>query len=254
MNGLSGHSKSRIAQIVEEMFDKLAYQLVGGIPKLREAKRLFITTDNTLGLVNLFIQAMSNKRPNELEADVLKSMLESSHGYIEGLKNRTRANVAERLDGMARSAKLKGTKLSEDEIREALSEELGKARSAMITIVEAESTKMRNLGTMMDISRVAASVSDEDPTVFFVVVKDNVTCKECIRLHLMPDGVTPRLWKLSELKQGYHKRGEDHPSAFGLHPHCRCTLTYLSKGYGFDDKGKLKYKDLGHDEFAGQRE
>jgi hypothetical protein len=104
---------------------------------------------------------------------------------------------------------------------------------------------------MMDISRVAAGIGDNDPTVFFVVVKDDKTCNECTRLHLNPDG-TPRVLKFSELKQGYHKRGEDNPSAFGLHPHCRCTLTYLSKGFGFK-AGRVAYIREGHDEYAKQR-
>lgn len=122
----------------------------------------------------------------------------------------------------------------------------------MQAIVESESTKLRNLGTMMDISRVAADLGDDDPTVFFIMVRDGATCKECVRLHTI-DGGAPRLWKFSELKQGYHKRGEDMPSAFGLHPHCRCTLTYLSKGFGFDKTGRLKYISENHDELSTQR-
>lgn len=253
MNGISGSGKDRIHAIVEEMFDNLAFQLVGGLPKLQETKRLFISTERHFGLANLFVQAMANKTPNQIEKDVLRSLLESAHGHLEGLKNRTRAHVAERLDGLAREAKLRKEKLEVETIRAAIAEEMAKARSAMMTIVEAEATKLRNLGSMMDITRVASSISDEDPTVFFVVVKDDVTCKECIRLHLMADQMTPKLWKLSELKQGYHKRGENHPSAFGLHPHCRCTLTYLPKSYGFNAKGRLSFIDLGHDHFSTQR-
>ena len=105
---------------------------------------------------------------------------------------------------------------------------------------------------MMDISRTASGAGEYDPSVYFVVVKDDRTCKECIRLHLMPDGVTPRIWKFSELKQGYHKRGEDNPSAFGLHPHCRCTLTYLANGYGFDNRGWATYVARGHDQYSIQ--
>jgi len=108
------------------------------------------------------------------------------------------------------------------------------------------------MGHLMDITRVAESLNDNDPTVFFIMTKDARTCKECIRLHLMDDGVTPRLWKFSQLKQGYHKRGENNPSAFGLHPHCRCTIAYYSKGTGFDKDGKDIYVGPGHDEYLKQ--
>ena len=143
-------------------------------------------------------------------------------------------------------------KISAQDVDKVLQEEMSKAKAHLQAIVESESTKFRNLGTLMDITRVASSLNDEDPTVFFIIVKDGNTCKECVRLHTT-DGMTPKLWKFSELKQGYHKRGEDNPSAFGLHPHCRCTLTYLSKGFGFDKEGKIQYKSDGFDAFISQR-
>jgi hypothetical protein len=252
MFGISSSGKDAINRVVEDIFDKIALQLIGDIPKLKYKKLLLISSKPNFGLAHLFVQAMANKTPNAIEQDALKSLLESSFGYIESLKNRTRSNVAERVDGLVKEAKIRGQRVEDSQIEAVVQEELAKARSHLKAIVESESTKLRNVGSAMDISRVAASAGDEDPTVFFVVVRDNKTCEECKRLHLNPDG-TPKVWRFSELKQGYHKRGEDNPSAFGLHPHCRCTLTYLSKGFGFDKKGKVTFKSPGHDEFTRQR-
>jgi hypothetical protein len=254
MYGISSSGKEQIGNVIEDIFDKIALQFIGDIPKLRNVKRLVITSEENFGLTHLFVQAMANKALIPLEQDVLKSLLESSHGYIEALKNKTKSNVTERIDGLAREAKLQGRKLSQEEVNEALGEELKRASSGLMTIIESESNKLKNLGTMMDIAKVAASLGDEDPTVFFVVVKDITTCKECLRLHLMPDQMTPRLWKFSELKQGYHKRGEDNASAFGLHPKCRCTLTYLSEGFTFNEHGRVTYESENHDEYKKQRE
>ena len=253
MNGISSSSKDRINKVVEDMFDRLALQFVGDIPKLKNAKTLIISSNRNFGLPNLFVQAMQNKVPNPLEADVLKNLLDSAYGYIESLKNKTRSNVSDRLDGLVKEAKLQKRIIQDKEISAILEEEFQKAKSHMKAIAESEATKLRNLGTMMDISRVAANLGDNDPTIFFVVVKDKSTCKECVRLHLMPDQTTPRLWKFSELKQGYHKRSENNPSAFGLHPHCRCTLTYLSNGFGFDKSGKLTYINEDYNAFDKQR-
>lgn len=253
MFGVSSTGKEALGKTVEDLFDKIALAFIGDIPKLKGRKNLIISHSRNFGLPHLFVQAMANKAPNAVEQDVLKSLLDSAYGYVESLKNKTRSNIVERIDGLAREARLQKRKLTEEEVREVLDDELKRAKSHLQAIVESESTKLRNLGTMMDITRVASDIGDVDPTVFFVVVRDNSTCKECIRLHLMPDQATPRLWKFSELKQGYHKRGEDNPSAFGLHPHCRCTLTYLSKGFGFDVSGKLKYVEEDHDAYHGQR-
>jgi hypothetical protein len=252
MYGISSSGKESINRVVEDIFDKIALQLIGDIPKLKYKKLLLISSTPNFGLANLFVQAMSNKTPNAIEQDALKSLLESSFGYIESLKSKTRSNVTERVDGLVKEAKARDQKVSENQVQQVIDEELAKARAHLKAIVESESTKLRNVGSAMDISRVAASSGDDDPTVFFVVVKDSRTCEECKRLHLNPDG-TPKVWRFSELKQGYHKRGEDSPSAFGLHPHCRCTLTYLSKGFGFDKKGKVTFKSTSHDEFSSQR-
>lgn len=253
MIGVSGNGKEAITKIIEEMFDNIALQFIGDIPKLKHKKTFIISSKPNFGLSHLFVQAMQNKAPNPIEQDVLRSLLDSAHGYVEALKNKTRSNVTERIDGISREAKLNNRKLNEEEIQEVLSDELNKAKSHMKAIAESEATKLRNLGTMMDISRVASGLSDSDPTVFFIVVKDGATCKECIRLHLMDDEITPRLWKFSELKQGYHKRSDNNPSAFGLHPHCRCTLTYLSRGFNFDKSGKLRYHSEDYDAFSKQR-
>jgi len=251
--GLSSRVKEALSESIEGIFDNIALSFIGNIPKLKNKKNLIITGEQNYGLAHLFIQAMGNKAPNEIEADTLKSLLDSSHGYIEALKNNTRATITDRIDGLSREAALRNEKMNKEDVQAVISEEMDKAKSKMQAIAEAESTKLRNLGSMMDISRIAGDLQDSDPTVFFVVVRDGATCKECLRLHLMPNGVTPRLWKFSQLKQGYHKRGEDMASAFGLHPHCRCTLTYLSKGFGFDDDGRVTYISENYNARADQK-
>lgn len=251
MLGISSSGKEEISLVVDDMFDTIALQLIGDIPRLKYKKLLLITGQRHLGLPNLFVQAMANRTPNPIEQDVLKNLLTTVHGYIEALKAKTKNKIAERVDEIVKKAKANKQKASKNEIEDAIEEELASAKSHMRAIVESEATKLRNVGSLMDISRVAASQGETDPMVFFVVVKDGQTCKECLRLHLNPDG-SPRVWKFSELKQGYHKRGEPTPSAFGLHPHCRCTLTYLTKGFGFKD-GRVTYIGEKHDEFAKQR-
>jgi hypothetical protein len=68
----------------------------------------------------------------------------------------------------------------------------------------------------------------------------------------MPDLVTPRVWKLSEIGFGYHKKGENNPKIAGLHPHCRCGLAFLAPGFGFKG-GQVSWIGEGHDEYKAQR-
>ncbi len=253
MYGISSSGKSNIGHIIEEMFDRIALQFLGNLPRFKNSKNIVFSTSPNIGLSHLFIQAMENKTPNSIEFDMLKGLLETADGYIQAAKNQAKSNLIDRIDGLTKEANILGEKVDPAIIQAAINEEMHKARQKLITIVEAESSKLRNIGTLMSITRMAASVEDNDPTVFFVVVRDGVTCQECIRLHLMPNGVTYRTYKLSELKQGYHKRGEDVPSAFGQHPNCRCSLQYLSPGFGFNENGKLKYEHQGFDLYSEQK-
>ena len=253
MIGISGAGKENIGKIVEEIFDKIALSLVGNIPRLQNKKLMLFTTGQNYSLANLFVQAMANRSPNSIEQDALKSMLVSADGYIESLKSKTKSDLTEKIDGLVKEAKIRGHKVDPQAVEDAIAEEMKKAKAHIKTIAESEATKLRNMGTLMSISRVASSLNDDDPIVCFQIIKDGATCKECVRLHMMPDGVTPRVWKFSELKQGYHKRGEEYPSAFGLHPHCRCTLTYIGKSFGFDELGRLKYISEDYDIHEAQK-
>lgn len=254
MKGLSSAAKEQIASVVERMFDSMAVNLVGNLPKFQNKKTLIIGSSNRYNLANLFVQSISNKQPNTIERDLLKGLLDSASGYIDALKNKTQSTIVEKLDGMAREASLKKQKITESEIMAVIDEEMSKAKSHFIKITEAEGTKIRNTGKAVNIARAAADVGQEDPYVFFQVIKDASTCKWCIQNHLMPDGVTPRIFKLSEVKQTYlshadRKNGEI--SLCGQHPHCRCSVSYLPKSFGFKN-GKIAYVSQDHDEYENQ--
>lgn len=235
---MSSTSKDAIAIAVEKMFDSLAYRLLGNIPKLRN-KSPFFGSNPENSLAFIFVQALNGKYPNHIERDVLRSILNSSYGYIESLKNKTSSNVVESVDALIKEAKIKGNRVSSSQVNELISVEMDKARNHIKTIAEAETTKTRNIGHTLEITQKASEQGVEDPTVFFITIKDNSTCSECKRLHLMPDGITPRVFKLSEISMGWHKRGDDRPSACGEHPNCFTGSQKLST-----DKGLISFKEL----------
>lgn len=251
MFGISSSGKDAIIQAVEKMFDILSHNLLGDIPKLRENKMLMFQVKPRTTLAHLFLQSMNNKEPNHFEKDVLKSILNSSHGYLESLKSKTSSNVVEAVDALVKEAKANGDWVTPDQISAVFREQMAKTGSHLKLIAEAEATKTRNMGATMDIVTVSKDAGIADPNVFFIIVRDGKACNECVRLHMCEDGVTPRVWKMSELSMGYHKRGESRPSACGEHPHCRCTLSVLSPGYGFKN-GFISFISLKHDEYNEQ--
>jgi len=222
MYGISSSGKESISSHIDKMFDILAYKLLGRIPKLQNKPHLFDIFGG-ITLASIFVQALNNRDPNQFERDALRSILTSSHGYIESLKNKTSSNVVEGIDALVKEAKAKGTHVTKEQVNEIFSAEMTKAKGHMKLIAEAETTKTRNVGHTMEIASKAKDMGVSDPNVFFVIVRDGQVCSECVRLHMMPDGVTPKVYKMSELSMGWHKRGDDRPSACGEHPHCRCV-------------------------------
>jgi len=251
MYGISSSGKEAIEIAIGKMFDSLAYKLLGNIPKLRN-KSPFFGSSPAMSLAHIFIQALNGKNPNHFERDVLRSILNSSFGYIESLKNKTSSNVVESVDALVKEAKVRGERISSAQVAEVISAEMTKARGHMKLIAEAETTKTRNMGHTMEIAGNAKEQGIDDPIVFFIVVRDGLLCNECKRLHMLPDGITPRCWKMGELSMGYHKRGEDRPSACSLHPNCRCTISQLPPGWGFKN-GFVSFISLDWDEYKAQR-
>lgn len=253
MRGISSTGKEKIKGLVERLFDMIAIGLLGNIPSLKQ-KNLFFDYGKNLGLSYLFLSAMRNRRPNAVESDVLKGLLLSSHGYIESLKHSTSSNVVEQVDGLIREAGLNGETVSSEQIQEVIDEQLKKAKNSVKIVAESESTKIRNVGSVMEITRASAEKGIEDPIVYFSVIRDKYACKWCIKNHLHENG-TPRTFKLSEIKASYLSRSEKESgevSLCGAHPMCRCSICYLSPGYGFKN-GKLEFISIGHDEYSKQK-
>ena len=185
--------------------------------------------------------------PNER---VLNGLVKVATGYLDAEQERVKAKVIAAVNAwLITNPKADAMKVLGGELAPIWAETLKNVEK----IVDTESTKARNLGTLEGVSEIAAARGIDDPSVFFIVVRDQHLCDECRRLHLMPDGKTPRVYKMSELSGGFHKRGDDSPCVGGLHPHCRCSLVNLAPGYGFTDAGMIRFVEVGYDEYAAQR-
>ncbi len=252
MRGISSSSKNKIHELVDEMFDRMALHLVGEVPSLRNKKSIVFTSKPNLTLAHLFIKSLGSERPLPQEQEALKNLLSTAEEYVSSLRSKTKAQVTESIDSYVKEQALKNERASTVEIKSRINDVLDKARSHFKTIAEAESTKARNMGKALQIGKVAASQGVQDPSVYYVVIKDGKTCNECVRLHLMDDLVTPRVWKLSEIGFGYHKKGQPNPKIAGLHPHCRCSMAFLAPGFGFK-AGQVSWIGEGHDEYRAQR-
>lgn len=111
-------------------------------------------------------------------------------------------------------------------------------------IARTETTNIINTGHADRILKT----EDKHPKDIFVfkrVINDAALCPHCRRLHLSNDGVTPNVYRMSEvLANGNNvgrKASELRMTVGVVHPHCRCILTFLPDGFWFNKEGKLEY-------------
>jgi hypothetical protein len=235
---------------VDKLFDRVKARFLG-----RDIgdKRIYIAVKPRVTLPELYETAAREEGVARPDENVRAGIQRIAEGYIEAQRQVTKTRVEKAVASWLSQAYAQGV---DTDVNTVLGGELasvfGKASSDVKRIIDTEASYARNVGTMEGIVRVNASAGIKDPVVYFVVVRDSSLCDECKRLHLLEDGITPRLWYMSEIGHGYHKKGDDSPKLGGLHPHCRCSLVTLMPGYGFEG-GRLTFIALDHDEMAVQR-
>ena len=189
-------------------------------------------------------------KPSE---ELIEQLIDNTKEYFDGYRAQTKAQVRARVQNFVREAAISGKELDPEVVLGGqLADAFKTATVQAKRLVDTESTTARNLGGLEAVVHVSKKQGVDDPTVAFLSINDKHRCSECTRLHTI-DGATPRVWKLSEVGHGYHKKGETNPKIGGLHPNCRCTLVSIELGYGFDSSGKITYKHEGYSEYRNQK-
>jgi hypothetical protein len=141
---------------------------------------------------------------------------------------------------------------SETVLRRAWKDAFSKMKNDIIRFVDPEAMKTKRVSTLEAITRMAASLKIDDPTVCFLGPNDAHVCARCRKLAFF-DGVNPRAWKVSELKRGRGQRRDPMPTAGGCHPGCRHALVTVLPGYGYKG-GSMLWIGRGYDLWADQHQ
>lgn len=239
-----------VSQKVDELFERLKVRFLGSA---LADKRIIIQFQPDLTLPAIFAQASAIEGVRA-DAHTQETLINIVSKYLDATRERTKAQTLQAVTTFLSQAQSSGVKTSlETVLGGQLQKVIADASRNVHTILDAEVSNAKNVGILDGITRINQYLGVEDPVVYFVVVRDEHLCKECRRLHLLEDGVTPRLWRMSSLSHGYHRRGDDAPAVGGLHPHCRCTMATLMAGYGFTASGAVEYKNPTWNEFERQQ-
>lgn len=250
---LSKKAVAAVEEAVDGLFDKVTARYLGPDAAQRGDKTITIGYRPDLTLQSLY-HAAAREEATRPHAESVESLADIARGYLNLARQTTKMKVVRAVESFLRDAQAKGESPDVATVLGGQLADVWKTSTYDVTkILDSEAIRARNLGTLEGITKVNAAAGIEDPAVFFVVVRDSNRCEECTRVHLLPDGVTPRLWRMSEITSAYHVRGDDKPSWCGMHPHCRCTPATMMPGYGFDKAGMVTFISRDHDEFEKQR-
>lgn len=111
-------------------------------------------------------------------------------------------------------------------------------------VIRTELNNRKQEATAYEILNNNSILSDEGGDTLVYKQPNLDACSHCKRLYLKEDGITPKVFKLSEMvAYGSNvglKVAEWKPTLGVVHPHCQCQLKVLPKGMEFDENGNLK--------------
>lgn len=238
-----------ITSSVSDVFGRMRARLLGRIFSGPSITFSVETPDPMLSLEAIYRHAGSvlygpSFKPDR---DNLDHAIEITSNYLEAERLKTLNKVVKGIEQAKNKA----------EAASVIKDELDRASGYVNMLAVTEARTVQAYAERDGIVRVAADMGIDDPLVAFLGRVDAKTCKYCLAMYHMPGNWSvPRVYKLSEVHQGYFRAKDwDGQEIFGapLHPNCRHVMTFVPPGYGFDDAGHIKFVGPGYDLLAVQR-
>lgn len=249
---LSSKTHKLIDSALEHIFEVIKGQALG--PQ-SVGKKLYPGYSETLSLAGLYKQAAAMEGINP-DTQTIENLTKIAANYLDSVKHKTKAQIISNVESQLKN--LNNPNVDPNEIFGIIYEELykvwGSTGYEVQRIIATEAQKFKAISALEGIIKVNTLLGIQDPTVFFRTARDNKVCEECERLHLLPNKITPRAWKLSQISHDYHKKGSDVPSVMDQHPNGRCSLETLLPGYGFSASGDVEWKQDNWDEYYIQQQ
>jgi hypothetical protein len=200
------------------------------------------------GAIN-FLERMHTRYVTKL-ADQMSADINSA---IEG----NLMPIIDRQEGAAIYEVLKDPKHHTKNLRSILTDRVENWQFRYKTIVTTELNRASNWGAMDAIIHNSPELTTDEIVVFKQGNKPgHGACKHCEKFWYLFDGITPRVYKLSELisnGSNIGKKAKDWmPTVDSTHPNESHVLSELKPGFGFVN-GEITYIGKEHNEYIKQR-
>jgi hypothetical protein len=264
---LTKNQLKKIEEIISRRFLRLTHEMLGeraltveeinqlkraGL--LRENVRNFIGDAYTLGKIVSHLDKATAKRMTfeqvkraagkfpitEVEKRAMEYATEHAGQYIRGIGD----DMVKEVTASASRASMDALRAVQAEVKEAVLKRktTSELKTSLHRIIKGKardwqrvaSTEMNDAiqrGIYQEIHNQSDSGSDQ---LVYKRPSPNA-CKHCKRAYLLADGVTPRIFKLSDLEESNIGKlsSEWGPTVGSVHPWCQCQLSPIPEGFNF---------------------
>lgn len=244
---LTEKQRRALEKVIEGLYEEMKAKLLGRFfkgPQIwLEVAQSANPSQSIEGLFRYAIHMMYGPGA-EISDQRLRQLAKITSNYMDAEKLRV-------INQLLAEAEQSG---SVKDLREKLEELFEKATEKVNTLVVTETRNASNFAEREGIMQVAAPLGIDDPVVARLGPLDAKTCKTCLKLwHDDNNPMIPKLYKASEIREGYSTHKDPVPTWNATHPHCRHVWIMVAPNYGFNKDGRLKFVGFGHDEFKERR-
>lgn len=239
---LPNSAKTLINDEIGKVFERLKIRLLNPFYKPKESDNL--KHDKFLSMPGLYFSAYQDaSKDTRPTLDALKGLIKVTENYINTQEEKLKQKAFDMVEQALQNASKDKDFDYQQELNQSLLNVFDQAQNATKTIIETELQRTKTIGLQEGTLDLLERQGITDPTVAFLTRKDNLVCQYCKEFYMLPDGVTPRVYKLSELKGGYMNKKDPSPHLAPLHPNCFLN----TDGKVLTDKGwkALKYVSIG---------
>lgn len=189
----------------------------------------------------LMLLADDLKPMTQVEKKAIEWAREHTGQYIKGLGDDMVKDVGAAIARTSSSA----MRAVQDEVIDAVTNRkiVSELKTALFHAVDDKYRDWQRIATTEMTSAIQngiyQAIRDEHGPEQLVYKRPNTTaCKHCKRIYLEDDGVTPIIFKLTDLEDSnVGKRASDWgPTVGPVHPWCQCQLHMLPEGFEFEKK------------------
>jgi hypothetical protein len=240
---LPNSAKSLINDEIAKIFERLKMRLLS--PFYKPSMDLsHLKHDKFLSMPGLYLSAYTDANPDKRPSlEALKALIRTTENYINIQEQKLKDRSFEVVEDALQSASISPDYDYQQELNSALLKVFDQTQNTTKTVLETELQRVKTIGLQEGTLDLLERQGISDPTIAFLTRQDEYVCKFCKEFYMLDDGVTPRVYKLSEVKSGYLDKKAPSPHLAPLHPNC-----FLGNdGKVLTDKGwkALKYVGIG---------